>query len=716
MSDQLFSSHWYRVANVKLSLRSHIHVHQHKYRGNTWYILRDDSSGRHHRFNTAAYDFIRQIDGKNTVNDIWEVLQESQGDDAPTQEEVIQLLGQLHYSDHLLANLAPDVQEIISRRAKERSRMLFSRMSNPMSIRMPVLDPDKFLTRWMSVVNPLFTKTAAVIGLLIMLYALLQMTRHWGYISNHAAENALSPYNLFIMWLVYPFIKGLHELGHGFAVKRWGGEVHEFGIMLLVMMPVPYVDASASSSFRSKYQRMAVGAAGIVVELLLSSIALLLWLNIQEGVISDILFNIMLIGGVSTLLFNGNPLLKFDGYYVLSDAVEIPGLGTRANRYYGYLVQRYLFKIKNLKSPVGSRGEDVWYVVYGALAFVYRIMILVGITLFIAGKYFFIGIVLAFWAIFMQLLLPVFKWIRFLISSPTLMQRRERALSITIGIITFIVAILFLIPVPLNTMAQGVVWMPEHSYVRARSDGFIKEVLVKDGEFVEKGTALLVTFDPLMQSRLKLLKSEKKELEFRYDSLVQEDIVEADITKDEITLINGKIQHLQEQISELTITSPVDGVFIVPESKDLHGHYLKQGDQIAYVIDYDDVSIRVVVPQGDIGQVRKNTRAVEIRLKGDVEYRQTSELEREIPAATYRLPSKALGHDGGGLIQTDPFDSNGVKTKDKYFQFEVALPKTNKKIHIGQRVYVRFSHDNETLARQWYRSFEELFLDELGRV
>ncbi len=716
MSDQLFSSHWYRVASVKLSLRSHVRVYQHVYRGNTWYILRDESSGRHHRFNEAAYNFIKLINGKRSVNEIWEIMQHDQGDDAPTQEEVIQLLGQLHYADHLLAELAPDVQELINRRNKERQRLFISRVGNPLAIRIPLVDPDRLLTRWMSFVRPLFTKTAAAIGLIIMLFALLEMTRNWSLLSKHAVEHALSPYNLLIIWFVYPFVKGIHELGHGFAVKKWGGEVHELGIMLLVLMPVPYVDASAASSFRSKQQRMIVGLAGIIVELLLASIALLLWLNVQQGLVSDVLFNIMLIGGVSTLLFNGNPLLRFDGYYVFADAIEIPGLGNRANRYYTYLVQRYVFDVKEVKSPVTADGESFWFVVYGAAAFVYRIMILVMITLFVAGKYFFIGVALAVWAIFMQLVLPLLKAIGYLLKSPTLSHRRERALSVSIGTIAIVVSMLFLIPMPLNTMAEGVVWMPEHSYVRAGSNGFIQNILVKDGEYVNKSTDLIVTRDPLMQAQLKLLEANKKELEVKYDVLVQEDIVESEIAMEEINLLDGKIQRLKEQISEMTITSPVDGVFIIAESKDLLGHYLKQGDPIAYVIDFDDVSVRVVVPQNAIGLVRKRTLDVELRLEGAVHESIQSSVEREIPAATYRLPSKALSLDGGGKIKTDPFDKDGVKTKDQYFQFEIALPASINKQNIGQRVFVRFTHGYEPLAWQWYRSFEELFLDELGRV
>ena len=716
MSDQLFSPHWYRVANVKLSMRSHVRVHKHSYRGNTWYILRDESSGRHHRFNEAAFSFIKLINGKRSVNEIWEIMQHELGDDAPTQEEIIELLGQLHYANHLLAELPPDLQELINRRRKERRRLLISRVGNPLSIRIPLVDPDKLLTRWLPFVRPLFTKTAVVIGLIIMVFALLEMTRHWSLLSKHAMEHALSTSNLLIIWFVYPFVKGIHELGHGFAVKKWGGEVHELGIMLLVLMPVPYVDASAASSFRSKQQRMTVGMAGIIVELLLASVALLLWLNVQQGIVSDVLFNIMLIGGISTLLFNGNPLLRFDGYYVFCDALEIPGLGNRANRYYSYLLQRYIFDVKTVKSPVTAEGESFWFVFYGAAAFVYRIMILVMITLFVAGKYFFVGVALALWAIFMQLVLPLLKAIGYLLKSPTLSQRRERALSVSIGMIALIVSFLFLIPMPLNTMAEGVVWMPERSYVRAGSNGFIQDILVKDGEHVKKGDALIVTQDPLMEAQLRLLEANKKELEVKYDSLVQEDIVESEITLEEINLLDGKIKRLSEQISEMTITSPVNGVFIIAESKNLLGHYLKQGDPIAYVINFDDVSVRVVVPQNAIGLVRKRTRDVEIRLEGAIHERIQSAVEREIPAATYRLPSKALAEDGGGRIKTDPFDKDGVKTKDQYFQFEVSLPGSFSHQNIGQRVFVRFTHGYEPMAWQWYRSFEELFLDELGRV
>lgn len=716
MTEKLFNSHWYRIANTKLSLPKHVRVHQHKYRETVWYVLRDEITGKHHRFNQASYNFIRLIDGQYTVNDIWEKMNEELGDDSPSQDEVIRLLGSLHFAGFLHADNTVDIQHLIDRRAKERKQLFKTKFGNPLALRFSLLDPDKFLNKYMPFVTPLFTRTAGLIALCVVLFAALQMVRNWDQLSNHAVESALTPYNLFLMWLVYPVIKVIHELGHGFAVKRWGGEVHELGIMMLVLMPVPYVDASAASSFRSKYKRMLVGAAGIIVELVLASIALLFWINVHQGMLSDILFNVMLIGGVSTLLFNGNPLLKFDGYFVMADALEIPGLGPRANKYYGYLVQKYVFKVQGLDSPVLAHGESFWFLIYAAAAFVYRLFLTVAITLFIASKYFFIGIILAIWAIFMQAVLPVIKWAQHLYGSPVLMQKRGRAILITTSVISVVTAFIFMVPVPLSTTTEGVVWMPEKSHVRASADGFVDSVLVEQGEYVSRGSQLIVTSDPLINAQYKLLKAQYRELKVKHAALLDEDVVQAGIMLDEMHLMEGKIARLEEQIAELIMLSQQNGAFVMSNNDDIEGYFVKQGDPVAYVINYNEVSVRAVVPQNAIGLVRQNVENVEIRFVGSIDKTYNTSVSREIPAATYKLPSKALAQQGGGSIQTDPFDTDGTKTRNQYFQFEIALPKDVMTSHIGQRVFVKFKHGKEPLAMQWYRSFEELFLNELGKV
>jgi putative peptide zinc metalloprotease protein len=361
-------------------------------------------------------------------------------------------------------------------------------------------------------------------------------------------------------------------------------------------------------------------------------------------------------------------------------------------------------------------GESLWFIVYAAAAFVYRLFLMVAITIFVANQYFFIGVALAIWALFMQAVMPVNKWIRYLFSSPVLMQRRERAIALTSGFIICVVGVIFTIPIPLNTTTEGVVWLPEKSHVRAKADGFVESVMAQPGDVVSKGSPLIITSDPLVKAELKLLKAQYRELEVKHVALVKEDIVEADITREEMHLVQGKIDFIEKQIAELGMESDEDGVFVMSDANEMEGYFVKQGDPVAYVINYDEVSVRVVVSQDAIGLVRQNIEQVELRFVGQVDQVYQSDVTREIPAATYRLPSKALAQQGGGVIQTDPFDADGVQTRDQYFQFEVAMPKELKAEHVGQRVFVKFQHGYEPLASQWYRAFEELFLNELGKV
>ena len=226
-------------------------------------------------------------------------------------------------------------------------------------------------------------------------------------LTENVSDRVLSPRNLFLLALLYPLIKLLHELGHALSTKVWGGEVHEMGVMLLVLMPIPYVDASAASAFRSRRRRVLVGAGGIVVELFLAALAMFAWLNMEPGILRAAAYNIMLIGGVSTVLFNGNPLLRYDGYYILADLIEIPNLGQRSTRYLGYLLQRYLLGIATVESPVTAPGEKGWFLAYGPVAFCYRIAVLVGLVLLVSSRFFIVGILIGIWGAISLLLVPV---------------------------------------------------------------------------------------------------------------------------------------------------------------------------------------------------------------------------------------------------------------------------------------------------------------------
>ena len=270
----------------------------------------------------------------------------------------------------------------------------------------------------------MFTRGVLLVWLLIVLTALVAAVVHWPDLSGSLADQLFSPSNLLLLWLIYPLVKILHEFGHAFAVKKWDGEVHELGIMLLALTPIPYVDATASASFPEKRRRIAVAAMGMMVELLLASLALFVWLNVETGLISALAYNVMLIGSVSTILFNGNPLLRYDGYYMLADLIEIPNLGQRSTRYLGYLVQRYLLGIETAESPVTAPGEKGWFLIYGPISFCYRIAVMIGLIWLVSSHFFFIGVLIALWGTVSLLILPAVRSLTRFLNSPAARNRR----------------------------------------------------------------------------------------------------------------------------------------------------------------------------------------------------------------------------------------------------------------------------------------------------
>lgn len=654
------------------------------------------------------------MDGDRTVQEIWDAACAHLGDEAPTQEEIIRLLGQLHSADALLCDVSPDSIEVF-RRYQQNQRMKWKqRLWTPLALRFPIFDPDKFLQRTLKFVSPLFSWFGIVLWLIVVGTAVGLAIIHWTDLTRDVMDRILAPSNLLLLWLIYPFVKAVHEFGHAYATKNWGGEVHEIGIMLLVLTPVPYVDASSSLGFRNKYKRMLVGAIGIMAELFIGSLALFVWLNVEPGAISSVSYNIMLICGISTLFFNGNPLLRFDGYYVFNDLIEVPNLGTRSNKYLGYLVQKYVFKVKDVDSPANTTGERVWMVIYGIASFIYRLFIMFVIIIFIAGKFFLIGVLLAMWAIGTQVLTPIGKSIYYLLDNPRLRYERGRAITLTIITLLIVVFLLFVVPAPDWTRAQGVVWVPEKSQVRAQADGFITKVLEPENTQVTRSQPLIETRDPFLKAQVEVLQAQYRQLQAELDAAMTQSRVQTEIIREEMSSLKARLNHYTKREKELLIRSPTNGRLIIPHREDLPGHFVRQGQLIAYVLRPGEVTARVVVSQADITKVRQDTRGVAVMLAGWDAEPVPARILREVPAATNKLPTAALGSTGGGPFAVDPSDDKGLTTLERIFQLDVTLPKGAQTDFLGSRVYVRFRHDPEPVGMQIYRALRQLMLREFN--
>jgi putative peptide zinc metalloprotease protein len=649
------------------------------------------------------------MDGRRTLGQIWEAACARLGDDMPTQDEVIGLLSQLHHSDVLQSDIPPDIADLYERQSRARRAHWLGRLQSPMAIRFPILDPDRFLERTQFIVRPLFGWAGASIWIGIVVPASVLAVLHWSELTSNLADRVMALENLFYLWWIYPVVKAAHEFGHAYAVKRWGGEVHEMGIMLLVLMPIPYVDASSSSAFFDKRKRMIVGAVGILIELLLAALAMFVWVNVEPGAVRSLAFNVMLIAGVSTLLFNGNPLLRFDAYYVLSDYLEIPNLASRGNRYIGYLLRRHVFGISEAQSPASTPGEGRWLGFYALASFVYRIFISVRIALFVAGKFFGIGVILAAWAAFSMLIIPFARVTRTTVTDPSLKLKKVR-ISATAAITFGILAILLgWTPVPSFTTAEGVIWAPEESRIHAGADGFVTEVVCTPGQIVHKGDPLVLCENPEVSAKVLMLEAQLREFEARHRAREHLEDTEAEILKDEIERIKGELEWTRERQKDLLIRSPLDGTFLLPDAEDLPHRFVRRGMPLGYVMDFSRTTVRVVVHQSDVDSIRNNTRKVEARLAEHIQDSIPCSVIREVPEASKDLPSLALSLEGGGDFALDPREPREPKAFEKLFHFEITLSGVTVN-RIGERVFVRFEHDPEPLASRWYRGFRRILL------
>jgi putative peptide zinc metalloprotease protein len=710
----LASGLWYRVAGLRPRLRSHARLHRHRYRDEVWYLLQDPATGRVQRFTAPARLLITLMDGSRSVSTIWETANRRLGEDAPTQDEIIQLLGQLHAADLLQSDVTPDIAELFARGQRAEHARTRRSWGNPMAVRLPLWDPDRLLDRIAGASRLVWSRWGALLWLLVVLPAVMLIPLHWPDLTHDLSDRVLAMDNLIELLLVFPIIKMAHEMGHATATKAGGGEVHDVGVILLVLLPVPYVEASASIVFRSRLQRAVVGAAGVAVELFIAAIAFYLWLAAEPGFARAVLFNVMAIAGVSTLLFNGNPLLRYDAYYILADLIEIPNLGARSLQYLGYLLERYAFGVREREPPTAKFGEKAWFVGYGLASAVYRVMVTVLIALFIATKFFFIGVLLAMWAVTSMAVLPVVKGLRHLSGSPRLRRHRTRAIGVAGGGVLACAVFMLAVPMPFHTAAEGVVWLPENALVRAGASGFLTEFVADPGSPVHAAQPLIRSSDPALVMQVRMAQARVQELEASYADDAQTDRGKARVTEEKLAQERARLEALQERQSDLLVRAGTDGTFVVPQMADMPGRHFRKGDLLGYVIGATRPIVRVVVPQDAIDRVRMATQRIRVRDIDRLDIVREGRIDRVVPGGDEYLPSRALANEGGGEIATDPRDSRGPKALGRMFQIDIELAplpaEATRLPTFGQRAYVRFEHQPEPLAAQWYRRLRLLFL------
>jgi putative peptide zinc metalloprotease protein len=715
-----FSESWYRVADLRPRLRSTVQMHRQHFRGQTWHVVQDPASNQFFRLNEEAYRLVALLDGRRTVAEVWKICNEQLGDNAPTQGEAIQLLGQLYTSNLLQGDLPPDAEGVLRRYRQRITREVQGYLTNLLFIRIPVYDPDRLLDKTVALFGQAFTLWGLVGWLALLATALYFVAGRTGDLFGRATD-ILDPKGLPLLYLSVVLIKIVHEFGHAFACKKFGresgsgGEVHVMGVMFLVFTPLPYVDASSSWAFRRKWHRAIVGAAGMYIELAVAAVAAIVWSQTRDGsALHTVAYNMVFIGSVSTILFNANPLLRYDGYYILSDLAEIPNLAQRGKDYVYYLVRRWVWNVRQARSPAHTRGERVWLLVYAVCSMVYRIFISVAILLFISSRLPFLGALLAAVAVVAWVLVPLGKFVHYLLSSGELMRVRTRAVASSLAAPSLIVAGLALIPAPDRCYVEGIVDPVRTAYVYPAAEGFLQAWHASGEAVSPDGPPLARLENPVLEKQRKMALCEKAAyVAQRRLLLAKQDLAAAQAVQVQIDAMDRSIRYLDEQLADLEVRAPFAGTWQAGRLDLRHGAYLDRRTQIGAVVTLDQVRVRAVAGQDVAGLLRAEAQVkVRMRVDGRPEAELGGTVTQFLPAGLDQLPSAALGYAGGGPIAVSAEDRQGTKAAEHLFEIQIApdLPDADHPVHLlpGQRVVIQFSNESKPLLAQWWRSFLQL--------
>jgi putative peptide zinc metalloprotease protein len=676
MARRTFSDSWFRVAGLRIGLRTGIRARRQRFRGDDWYILHDPYNNEFFRLRPAAFQFLSALTTEKTVEELWVEMVDTNPTDAPGQEEVVQLLSQLYQARLLHVDREPDIDGIFDRYQQHRRMERRSTLLSLFFLRVPLWDPDPFLRRIQPATRHLFTPWALlVLGLLLLLAGKAVFDNIDQLLTQSAG--LLSPGNLPWLLVITVLLKGWHELGHGIVCRHFGGEVRTFGIMLMMFMPVPYMDATSSWAFRAHWQRALVGAAGMLAELPVAAVAALVWAYTGEGTLNALAFNAMIIASISTLIFNGNPLLRYDAYYILSDLVQVPNLYDRANRQWTYWIERHLFGVRDGIDPADSRGEAVLLGLYGFLSTIYRLVIAVAVVIYAADRSLWLGLGVGLLSGIGLIGIPLARLPGYLLSGPSLARQRHRAIMAVLGLVGFLAAFIFLLPLPYSVEARGVVESDHYQRLYTPEGGWLREILASNGQWVEQGTLLMRLENPELLFEQRELKAEVTETEAILASAHSRLMADVAPLRSRLDSLKEKLADLDKRIAALEVRAEQAGIWAAPGLEKRRGSLLPRGGQLGIIVDPALYRFVAVIPQTDAASLFEGTvDAREVRLNGIAGWSLATEKTTVIPVEQRELPSAVLGWKGGGDIQVSEQEGHGDIAREAFFQVMVRLQPT----------------------------------------
>jgi putative peptide zinc metalloprotease protein len=547
---------------------------RHVYRDEITWVVKDPIRLEYFYFRDEEFAVLNWLDGRTSPREIQDRFAARFTPGKLTRAELHQFVHRLHASGLVVADAEGQGQVLIDRKRKERRWARVARLSNILSMRFRGVDPDRFLTWLYGWMRWAFTPAALAAALVLFLSAVTLVTLHWDDFRRElpSSREALTPGNLLAMAVVLCVVKVLHEFGHGLSCKHFGGEVHELGAMLLVLTPCLYCNVSDSSLLPSKWRRAAIAFAGIYVELLMASLATFVWWFSRPGTLHLLAISTMVYCSVSTVVFNGNPLMKYDGYYVLADLIEVPNLRARASSALRRLLLERGLGIEcplDNRTPTGWAGAALW--IYAILSEVYRWIVTASVLWFLhvflaPYRLEVFGHLLAAASIAGLVLVPVWRIGKFLNLPGRLEEVKAKNVWTSAGILAGTALALGGLPLPHRVTAVAQVQPHDAVPVYVEAPGALAEILVRPGQAVVAGQPLVRLDDIELELRLDDLIGQRDKLKTRLASLQaqrsRDDAIAAQLPETEKSLaaIEDQIAQQQAERDKLTLRAQRDGV------------------------------------------------------------------------------------------------------------------------------------------------------------
>lgn len=708
--NSVFDDSWYRVRGLKLNLMPSVELIRQRYRGEFWYVVCDKFGHRFFRIREVTYKFICYLNGSNNVEEAWEKTLNENPTEAPGQGDVIQVLSQLYSNGLLKSQKSVNIEFLLAAQDKQKAQQRKQLFSSLLFLKIPLWNPDPFLRKSIHLFSWCFKPFGFLIWLISLSIGISALFGEWGRFSD-TANSILSLSNLPYLYISIIFTKVLHEFGHAYACRRYHCEVPQMGIMFLVFNPLPFVDVSASYALSQKYKRVVVGIAGVVVEFFVASVALIIWANIADGAFARVCYNIVITASVSTILFNLNPLLRFDGYHILCDLLETPNLQGRSQQLMRYWVEKYFFRLQAGPCPAETRGEAVGFTFYFISSWIYRFFLMMGILLFVSKKFLIVGAVLAIVFAFMWVILPFIKGLKYLFFSLKLMNMRARSISLSFATIGVLVAFLTLVPFPNYFRSDGIVKALPHQNVYASVSGRLVGIVLPSGSMVHEGQTLAILENESLFEEMEIIDVELQRVDLMMRKERSSQGTQLESLKSYYEYLEIRKKNLKTNIESLSVRAPTSGVWFADSLKEYKNNVIPKGTNIGHVKGQDRFEFFAVVNQRDVGRIFGNKpKEAEVRLRG--QYQNSSKLValNAIPSDQSQLPSASLGYMGGGQIAVKTSDRSGSVSAEPFFEIRGAIVVSGEVIpNHGQTGVARFPIPDAPLWSQLALRLRQLF-------